>query len=330
MAFCPITGKPASNAELAEVRWLAPPVLGIIQHHNPTWTPDQGACPAYVQQVLLEILLSQGDNAFHESVQCQYPLDAEAAFGAIPTPLRLHADVRYSGKGVTLCMIDSDFYPHPDLIKPTNRIRAVADVTEESPTVYRFDVNDDPDWDGAHDGHAMKWHGTMTTTTTAGNGWLSHGLYRGLASDARLVLIKTYKPGVGITNAAIIRALNWVLDNAEQHSINVVNLSVSSDYDRPLKDNPIDVAIRALTNMGITVTAAAGNDGVRLLVPPASSPAALTVGGIDDENDFDDATRQLWHSNYGESSTGGIKPELVAPSIWVVAIVRGMGCCKRG
>ena len=36
-----------------------------------------------------------------------------------------------------------------------------------------------PDWDS---GAPAQWHGLMTSTVAAGNGWLSHGLYRGIAS----------------------------------------------------------------------------------------------------------------------------------------------------
>lgn len=319
MTFCPITGIETTEEALAEARWLSPKVIAYIQEQNPNWSPEQGACPSYIQQILLEILLSEGDTAFHESVQAQFPLDAEAAFGAIPTPLRLHADARYTGKGITIAMIDSDFYPHPDLVKPVNRIRAYVEVTQEAAVEKVFSEDELPTWEGADDGRSEQWHGMMTATATAGNGYLSHGLYRGLASDAQVILIKTYDGG--ISNQAIIRALNWVTENAEQHSIRVVNMSIGSDYRELSPKNPIDKAIAKLNDKGITIVAAAGNDGQRRLVPPASSPFAMTVGGIDDENDFDDETIQLWHSNYGQSTAGGIKPELVAPSIWIVAPV---------
>jgi serine protease AprX len=64
---------------------------------------------------------------------------------------------------------------------------------------------------------------------------------------------------------------------------------------------------------------AAGNDGQRHLVPPATAPLALTIGGLDDMNTFDHAARALWHSNYGATAGGLNKPEVVAPSMWVVA-----------
>jgi serine protease AprX len=81
----------------------------------------------------------------------------------------------------------------------------------------------------------------------------------------------------------------------------------------------VDKAVEKLIQQGITVVCAAGNEGQRHLVPPASAPMALTVGGIDDKNVFDHREMKLWHSNYGQTMQGASKPELVAPSIWVAA-----------
>jgi serine protease AprX len=83
----------------------------------------------------------------------------------------------------------------------------------------------------------------------------------------------------------------------------------------------VDAAVADLVEMGMVVLAAAGNSGQRSLVPPATAPAAITVGGIDDNNTLSTEDIALWHSDYGLSSEGAIKPELVAPSIWVVAPV---------
>lgn len=63
------------------------------------WQGPDGACPACVQQALLQTLLDHGDEALHEHIQTEWPLDAAAAFGALPTPLRLHADPRFAGRG---------------------------------------------------------------------------------------------------------------------------------------------------------------------------------------------------------------------------------------
>ncbi|HRH50816.1 MAG TPA: hypothetical protein PLP23_18835 [Panacibacter sp.] len=44
-------------------------------------------------------------------------------------PLRVDAHPRYKGEGVTICFIDSGFYPHPGLTATTNRIRLMHDIT---------------------------------------------------------------------------------------------------------------------------------------------------------------------------------------------------------
>jgi serine protease AprX len=86
-----------------------------------------------------------------------------------------------------------------------------------------------------------------------------------------------------------------------------------------LRGNPIDNAVEELVDAGITVVAAAGNAGERHLLPPATAPRALTIGGIDDRNSFRHDEVALWHSNYGAASNDAPKPELVAPSLWVAA-----------
>jgi serine protease AprX len=46
----------------------------------------------------------------------------------LPTPLRLGADDRFTGRGVTMAFLDSGFYGHPDLTTPRNRILAYHSI----------------------------------------------------------------------------------------------------------------------------------------------------------------------------------------------------------
>src|SRR5437773_5357420 len=119
-SVCPLCGTPAEPNVLAEAGWLSASVIQRLARDNPNWQQTSGACPACVQQALLQLLTEQGEAALHSGLQAAWPLDAEAAFGALPTPLRLHADPRYDGQGVTLALVDSGFYPHPDLTQPRN------------------------------------------------------------------------------------------------------------------------------------------------------------------------------------------------------------------
>jgi serine protease AprX len=265
------------------------------------------------------MLLEKGEDALHDSVQRVWPLDAEAAFGAIPTPLRLHAHPRYTGAGVTVALVDAAFHPHPDLVRPRNRIRAWADASREPVRTMRFPEDAVPGWPGAADGDPGQWHGLMTSAVAAGNGALSHGLYRGLAPDAELVLVQVRDTAGRIANASIARALDWLRWEASGLGVRVVSLSLGGEPVSPLAGNPVDEAVAALVANGVTVVVAAGNDGERRLVPPGTAPDALTIGGIDDRNTLDHEARALWRSNYGETAGGVPKPELVAPSLWVVA-----------
>jgi serine protease AprX len=158
----------------------------------------------------------------------------------------------------------------------------------------------------------------MTSATVAGNGWMSHGLYRGMAPEAELVLVQARGSDGHIGSARIARALSWIRQHARMFEIRVVSVSLGGAPATTI-DDVVDAAVQALVRDGITVVVAAGNDGDRRLVPPATAPDALTIGGLDDRNVFDAASRALWHSNYGESIRGRVKPDLVAPSMWVVA-----------
>lgn len=321
-AICPICQHPTPPQKLAEVNWLSADFLTSLAEQHPGWRSVDGACPGCVQEALLQTLLAHGHDALHQSIQQVWPLDAEAAFGAIPTPLRLHADARFTGRGVTLAMVDVGFYPHPDLTQPANRMRAWVDATAPGgPEALFFGPDETPTWPGWDARHERQWHGTMTAVAAAGNGHLSHGLYRGLASEADVVLVQVRNDRQGITDEAIVRALQWLAENAAALGLRVVNISLGGAPRASLRRNSIDEAVAALVAQNVVVTAAAGNDGVRALNPPATAPAALTIGGIDDHNTFSAAELSLWHSNYGAGIGGVPKPELVAPSIWVVAPV---------
>lgn len=309
MRPCPLCGSPTPGDTLA----------AAFNHRD--WTREGGACPACVQESLLRLLLARGDEALHQAVQAAWPLDAEAAFGALPAPLRLHADPRFAGRGVTLALVDSGFYPHPDLVARRNRIRAWSDQGRDPGTVLRFSAGEEPRWPEWNAARDHQWHGTMTSVVAAGDGASSDGLYRGLAGEADLVLLPVRDGAGHITNASVVRALDWIHTHRAEFGIRVVNLSLGGDPVEPLAGNPVDRAVRRLTEAGIVVVAAAGNSGARHLLPPATAPDALTIGGLDDQSLLDHTAARLWHSNYGETAEGAWKPELVAPSIWVAAPV---------
>ena len=47
---------------------------------------------------------------------------------ALPVPVRMDADERYTGRDVTVAFLDSGFYAHKDLVEPENRILAYRNI----------------------------------------------------------------------------------------------------------------------------------------------------------------------------------------------------------
>ena len=227
-------------------------------------------------------------------------------FAVIPTAARLNADPRYTGKGIVIALLDSGFYPHPDLTRQTNRILAYKDLIGERALVAASDPSE-----------SWQWHGTQTSVVAAGNGYLCEGIYRGLAYESQLVLVKVSERG-RITEENIARGINWVIKNRERFNIRVLNISLGGDGDVTCTKSIIDQAAEAAIQEGIVVVVAAGNSGDRHSIPPANSHSVITVGGYHDNNQIEGGL-DLYHSNFGVTADGTVKPEIVAPAMWVAA-----------
>ena len=227
---------------------------------------------------------------------------------ALPTWVRMDADERFTGKGVTMAFLDSGFYAHDDLTKPDNRIVAYHSI---------FDPEDDRTSLETTD--AASWHGMMTSVVAAGNGHLSDGLYRGIAPDSKLVLVKIGRTG-RISEEQIQTGLEWVLKNREKYNIRIVNISAGGDSEKSYLDSSLCQSVERATKEGLVVVCAVGNAGLapgHPVLPPASSPSSIAVGGLDDQNSLDRAKRGMYRSSYGPTFDGLQKPEIIAPGIWV-------------
>lgn len=314
-ARCPLCSTPYPVARLSAATWLAPEAVSIIQVRYPSWKPNEGACPIcarlQLQRILTEHALTKPRDP---SANGKLP-----AWECLPTPFRVGADPRFTGAGVTIAMIDAGFYPHPDLIRPRNRIRAWVDATGPKLQSLMFDPDETPRWPGWDLIAAPQWHGLMASGIAAGNGRLSHGLYRGIASDADLILVQTMDHNRRITNKTLARALRWLIRYGPALGLKVINFSVAGDPCEPLHDNVVDRACATLIKRGVTLVAACGNSNRPVLVPPCTFGPVIAVGGVDDRDRLHSDVWRLWHSNYGHATDGQPKPDLVGPSWRVVA-----------
>jgi serine protease AprX len=280
-------------------------VLSRIKAEFPEWTKDDGLCSRCLDFFHTEIVIEQ---RILPSVGPHFPIKTADDFLVIPTGLRLNGDPRFTGKGVTICFIDSGFYLHPDLTATKKRIKKILDLTSGGED-FPLDV----------ESVSASWHGTMTSVVCAGDGYLSNGLYKGIASDAELVLLKVMNEKGHITTENICTALRWVLDNHKRYNIRIVNMSLGDDVTGSYKESEVDSLCEQLIEEGIIIVAAVGNSEHATIKPPANAPNVIAVGGVDDQNMLGETPQRLYHSSYGTTVDGLMKPELVAHSIWIAA-----------
>jgi len=228
-------------------------------------------------------------------------------FAVVPVAERLRSHTGFTGRGVAIAFLDSGFYPHDDL---KNRIVAFHDVAGEETALEDLKKP-----------QSYHWHGTQTTVVAAGDGSLSEGTYRGIASGAELVLVKISESG-RITEKNIERGLEWILENREKYNIRVLNVSLGGDEDVACADSRIDRLAEECVKQGIVVVVAAGNSAHSERphsIPPANSPSVITIGGYADDNQVDRRLFNLYQSNYGATKDGTVKPEIIAPAMHIAA-----------
>ena len=227
---------------------------------------------------------------------------------ALPVPVRMDADENYTGRGVTIAFLDSGFYAHNDLTEPVNRIVAYHNIFETKDGLSALETAD-----------VASWHGMMTSVVAAGNGHLSEGFYRSIAPGAKVVLVKIGKTG-RIPESNIETGLRWVFENKDKYDIRIVNISAGGDFQQSYLTNPLCQLVEEVVKAGLTVVCAVGNAGLapgHPVLPPASAPSSIAVGGLDDQNSLDRARRGMYRSSYGPTIDGLQKPEVIAPGIWV-------------
>jgi len=294
---CPVCDR-SVDGELISVTALPENLQSIIKPNAATVGADSvcGRCVALFERARRQI-----DS--HAAVFQQNDF-------VLPTPLRMDADERFSGRGVTIAFLDSGFYAHPDLTTPNDRILAYHSIFAAEGDLTSLETND-----------VASWHGMMTSVVAAGNGGLAEDFYRGIASESEVVLVKIGRTG-RISEDQIQQGLEWVLDHAEEYKIRVVNISAGGDFEESYLSNPLSQTVERCARAGLTVVCAVGNAGHvpgHAVLPPASAPSCIAVGGLDDQNSLDRARRGMYRSSYGPTIDGLQKPEVIAPGIWVAA-----------
>ena len=307
---CVLCRRPLDPAVAALHRALDRDLVARLRRRDPVWRRPDALCPDCVRSALAALEQGRSPTSLHNELGQSYPIYDRDDLTLLPTPLRTRANPNYTGRGVTIAFLDSGFYPHPDLTEPVNRVVAYVDATLPEPEVRPGFKRAEP----------TSWHGLMTASIAAGNGAASEGRFRGMAPDVQLVLVKTgNRRNRRIPDRDILRAFHWVLAHHAEYNIRAINISLGGDFPSNGDETPLDAAVEEAVANGIVVVAAAGNGGVNTIIPPASARSAISVGGLDDQNSLDPRYRRMWRSSYGRGVGGVLKPDLIAPSIWLAA-----------
>ncbi len=154
-------------------------------------------------------------------------------------------------------------------------------------------VDDDPHPDDVapRDGHRS--HGTLMATLIAATAGDAIGGV-GVAPDAAIMPVRVLHPDLRGSARTIARGVRFAVD----HGADVVNLSIAG----PSPTRTLTAALRYAAARGVTVVAAAGNDGLAQVSWPAADPSVLAVGAL---------RRDLTRADY---SNHGRALDLVAPS----------------
>jgi serine protease len=153
-------------------------------------------------------------------------------------------------------------------------------------------VDDDAHPDDIPPADGRRSHGThMATIIAAGAGNGIGGA--GVAPDARIMPVRVLEPDLSGTARRIARGLRFAAD----HGADVANLSIAG----PAPSRVLREAVEYARAKGVTIVAAAGNDGRASVSWPAAYPGVIAVGAVDR------AGKRAGYSNYGDAL------DLVAP-----------------
>lgn len=222
---------------------------------------------------------------------------------AINSSGAVRASRELSGAGVTIAVVDSGIYPHPDL---GARIVGWIDLVRGKRTPY-----DD------------NGHGTHVAGCAAGDGSMSGGRFRGMAPKALLVGVKVLdKLGTGPLSR-LLAGIDWVIQNRRRYAIRILSISLGAQAVGDAADDPLAIAVERAWQAGLTVVTAAGNAGPEegTISSPGIAPSVITVGAMDDRESGSRADDLLASfSSRGPTAEGRVKPDLLAPGVGITSL----------
>jgi serine protease AprX len=194
----------------------------------------------------------------------------------------------------------------------------VADVADLTDRLVRG-----PDLSGEGDGLDHHGHGTFMAGLIAGDGSAGAGdepRHNGVAPGAHVVAVKVAGRDGTTSLSRILAGIKWVVDHAEENNIRVLNLSFGFDSPVPWAADPLSMAVERAWASGITVVAAAGNEGAGKVPSPGRDPWVITAGATDTHGTATTADDTVPSWSGWERRGPASKPDVVAPGVSVISL----------
>lgn len=217
----------------------------------------------------------------------------------------------YTGKGKTICVIDTGIYPHEDFGKRIIDFKDIVNGKDGQP----YDDNG---------------HGTHCASDAAGDGKASGGKYVGPAFEANLVGVKVLDGGGSGSFSDVIKGIQYAVDKRKAFEkgesggikIDTISMSLGAWASKPWNKDPVALAVEEAVKAGIAVFVAAGNSGPGkgTIGTPAIAPKVFTVGAMDDKGTVDRADDDIASfSSRGPTIDKLVKPNAITPGVNIMA-----------
>ncbi len=316
--------------------------------HHPNEMGSLGATPAPPGHINVLIQLDSLDQTGHEYVEdiggivtdswsrfntmgAAVPLDSLPSLTYIPGLVWLEPSVRFFPMlASSVPAIGGDIIHSDYGLKGEGMTIAVLDTGINGNHEYLDDLDDDPETDdpkiiGFYDARSGSRgetdpvdtanHGSHCAGIAAGTGGTA-AVDVGMAPQAHLVGVIVLDGGGGNAND-IIDGINWVIENKDRFSVDVISMSLGGALTIPGATNDgnsaVSQAVDSAVDAGIVSAVAVGNGNAGVAAHagsvtfPADSRRAITVGWVNDNG------ARVISSSRGPTGDGRIKPDVMAP-----------------
>lgn len=174
-------------------------------------------------------------------------------------------NLKYSGNNITVGLVDSGVFPHPDLLSPNNKIDYFFDLINE----YKYPYDDNG-------------HGTAISGIICSSGISSNNLYKGIAPSSKIICYKAFDSlGKGYASD-ILYSIECLIKLSSERNIRILCLPFELLNQNYLIINLFksifDVAIKH--NLIPIVPSGSVNSNIDNIKGIATLNNCLTVGGV--------------------------------------------------